>query len=125
MPSFTRMLVTIPILEHTSKVRILKLLKKLKPKSWKHFFFVAGCSALGLFVVLILVVLYYAIQLPDPSIIMVRRVNESTKIYDRTGEHLLYDVHGEEKRTEIAWDQISQHVKNATLAAEDTDFYKH
>ncbi len=69
--------------------------------------------------------LYYAKQVPDPSVISERRVTESTKIYDRTGTVLLYDVHGEEKRTIIPWDQIPQSVRNATLASEDSEFYQH
>lgn len=68
---------------------------------------------------------YYAAQIPDPTAIVARRVNESTKIYDRTGTTLLYDVHGEEKRTIIPWDQIPDQIKKATLAAEDHDFYNH
>src|SRR3989344_7707438 len=69
--------------------------------------------------------IYLVWTLPDPDSIAIRRVGESTKIYDRTGEILLYDIHGEEKRTIILWDQIPQSVKNATLASEDADFYIH
>ncbi|MDP3804721.1 MAG: transglycosylase domain-containing protein, partial [Candidatus Omnitrophota bacterium] len=47
------------------------------------------------------------------------------KIYDRTGEILLYDIHGEEKRTVIPWDDIPESVKEATLATEDSNFYNH
>jgi 1A family penicillin-binding protein len=71
------------------------------------------------------VFIYYAGQVPDPSAISARRISESTKIYDRTGTVLLYDIHGEEKRTIIPWDQIPETVKKATLAAEDSDFYNH
>lgn len=69
--------------------------------------------------------IYYAAQVPDPSIIAERHVKESTKIYDTTGNILLYDVHGQEKRTVIPWDQISDTVKHAALAAEDSEFYSH
>ena len=78
--------------------------RRLKPRSLAHFFFVVGCCALGVFVALALLVFYYALQVPDPSIVAVRRVSESTKIYDRTGEIVLYDVHSEEKRTIIPWE---------------------
>ena len=63
--------------------------------------------------------------LPDPNSIADRKVSESTKIYDRTGQVLLYDIHGEEKRTVIPWEQIPTDLKNATLAAEDSGFYSH
>ena len=79
----------------------------------------------GLLLGFALFVFYLAAQLPDPSVLAIRRINESTKIYDRTGQTVLYDVHGEEKRTIIAWEQIPETVKKATLAAEDSDFYNH
>ena len=83
------------------------------------WFFVIGAIAfLSYFI-------YLQRTLPDPESIISRKVGESTKIYDRTGEVLLYDIHGEEKRTIIPWDQISESVKKATLASEDSDFYNH
>jgi 1A family penicillin-binding protein len=54
-----------------------------------------------------------------------RIVAESTKIYDRTGEIVLYDVHGDYKRTIIPLSEISNNLINATIAVEDKDFYKH
>ncbi|MBI2062238.1 MAG: penicillin-binding protein [Candidatus Yanofskybacteria bacterium] len=69
--------------------------------------------------------LYLQRTLPDPESIATRKVGESTKIYDRTGEVLLYDIHGEEKRTIISWEQIPDTIKKATLASEDSDFYNH
>ncbi|MDD3614423.1 MAG: PBP1A family penicillin-binding protein [Candidatus Pacebacteria bacterium] len=67
--------------------------------------------------------LYYT--LPDPSNIGETMINQSTKIYDRTGEVLLYEIHGEEKRTVIALSDIPQHMQKATLAIEDAEFYQH
>lgn len=70
-------------------------------------------------------VVYVAKDLPSPSNIENRNVIESTKIFDRTGETLLYEIRGEQKRTVISLDQISDYAKKATIAAEDKDFYKH
>lgn len=64
-------------------------------------------------------------QLPDLSVFDERRVNESTRIYDRTGKILLYDVHNNIKRKNVAYEEISRHAKNATVAIEDTEFYEH
>lgn len=64
-------------------------------------------------------------DLPDPSRIAARAVAESTKIYDRTGEIILFEIHGEEKRTVVPLAEIPASVKNATLAAEDHRFYEH
>jgi len=54
-----------------------------------------------------------------------RQFIQSTKIYDRTGEVLLYDIHGEEKRTIIPLEEIPDYLKQAVIAAEDTNFYYH
>jgi len=64
-------------------------------------------------------------DIPDPSTIITRRVSQSTQIFDASGASVLYDIHGEEKRTVVPWDKISQSVKDATVASEDADFYKH
>lgn len=69
--------------------------------------------------------IYFSKDIPDPNKIADRSVAESTKIYDRTGEHLLYEIHGEEKRTVVKLNQVSQNLINATIAIEDQNFYKH
>jgi len=68
--------------------------------------------------------LYYAKDLPDPNKLIDRIVPESTKIFARDGE-LLYEIHGEFKRDQVNLDEISTYLKNATVAIEDKDFYKH
>ncbi len=64
-------------------------------------------------------------DLPDPNKLMERQIAQSTKIYDRTGDTILYEIHGDEKRTLINFDEIPRFVKQATVAIEDKDFYKH
>ncbi len=64
-------------------------------------------------------------KIPDLSDLTERRVVQSTKIYDRTGEVLLYDMGQNIKRTLIPFDQISEHVKKAVIAVEDKNFYTH
>jgi len=54
-----------------------------------------------------------------------RRVAESTKIYDRTGTVLLFDVHGTMRRTAVPLEDIAIHIRNATIAIEDDSFYQH
>lgn len=78
------------------------------------------------FLALVLVLFYFLKDLPDPqSLVSMREVAESTKIYDRTGAVLLYDIYGEERRTVIPFSKMNDWVKKATIAAEDADFYKH
>ncbi|MDO8558173.1 MAG: PBP1A family penicillin-binding protein [bacterium] len=69
--------------------------------------------------------IYAAKDLPSPGKFAERQVAESTKIFDRTGTVLLYDIHGEEKRTVIASQDIPDTVKKATVAVEDDNFYHH
>lgn len=64
-------------------------------------------------------------RVPDLSSFEQRKVTQSTKIYDRTGEILLYDVHENITRTVIPFDAMSRNIKNATVAIEDAEFYEH
>lgn len=80
-------------------------------------------AALALAVAMIFV--FIAKDLPSPDKINKRVVIESTKIFDRTGEHLLYEIHGEEKRTLIPFAEMPENVRYATLILEDQDFYSH
>ena len=63
--------------------------------------------------------------LPDLSSFNDRQVSQSTKIYDRTGEILFYDVNRGIRRTVIPDSGISRNIKNATVAIEDSEFYDH
>jgi 1A family penicillin-binding protein len=64
-------------------------------------------------------------DLPNPNQLMERQVAQSTKIYDRTGTNILYDIHGDEQRTLVSLSDIPNYVKWATVAVEDKNFYSH
>ncbi len=64
-------------------------------------------------------------HVPDPNTIASEHTPVSTKIYDRTGEHLLFEIFKSERRTPVALQTIPEYVKWATIAIEDKDFYKH
>ena len=86
----------------------------------------ASLIACGIgFVAVVLAFAYIAKDLPSPGNVSNRFVPESTKIFDRSGNHLLYELHGEEKRTVIPFEQMPDVVKYSTLALEDQDFYHH
>lgn len=80
-------------------------------------------SAVGIFLLAVLFI-YYAKDLPDPNKLLDRQVAESTKIFANDGS-LLYEIHGEVKRTLVPLDQISTNLQHATVSAEDKDFYTH
>lgn len=80
---------------------------------------------LGFILAGVILLFVSTLQIPDLSSFDQRRVLQSTKIYDRTGEVLLYDLHQDVKRTIIPYENISRHIKNATVAIEDDTFFEH
>ena len=62
---------------------------------------------------------------PDLNAFEERKVIQSTKIYDRTGEFLLYDLSQDIKRSLVPLSDISPFIQNATIAIEDDRFYEH
>ena len=88
-------------------------------------------KTLGLVFILILgltalVVIYLSSivkNLPSPNEFGNYLLSQSTKIYDRTGKILLYEIHGQEKRTVINFSEIPKNVVITTLAAENAEFY--
>ncbi len=83
-------------------------------------------GALGFLFVGFSVIWAATIEIPDfDSYFKERVITESTKIYDRTGEVLLYDVNGGIRRTVVSLNDISINAKKATIAIEDAEFYTH
>lgn len=82
---------------------------------------------LGIFFVLfgILTIWVSTLKIPDFKSFVERKVQNSTKIYDRTGQILLYDVHANMKRTIIPYEEMGTNILNATVAIEDSEFYNH
>lgn len=90
-------------------------------------------GALGVFA-------FYSRNLPDPSQLTERNISQTTKIYDRTGEHLLYEVYGAQNRTLVKTQEgfckddpafvtdpngIPLRMLEATITAEDRNFCNH
>lgn len=84
-----------------------------------------GLFVLGFIISGILFLWISTLEIPDLSSFEQRRIQQSTKIFDRTGEILLYDLHQDVKRTIVPFEDISSHIKNATVAIEDDTFYSH
>lgn len=80
-------------------------------------------GVVGIFIVTIILFVVYSRDLPSPD--KVRRLdNLSTVIYDRNGE-VLYDVYSNQNRIPVPLDQMPLYLKQATVAVEDKNFYKH
>jgi 1A family penicillin-binding protein len=99
--------------------------KPWKNWPWKKILTILGWLMVAGIILVGATFAYFAKDLPSPDNFRDRIVVESTKIYDRTGTHLLYEVHGEEKRTVIPLADIPDVVKYATISLEDEDFYNH
>lgn len=68
---------------------------------------------------------WFSRDLPSPDKLLDRQVAQSTKIFDRTGEHTLYEIYSDQKRTMIELTDIPEYAKQATIVAEDRGFYTH
>jgi len=97
-----------------------------KERKWLKLILLGGL-ALGVacFIAGTIIVAIISRELPDPQKLSERQVAQSTKIYDRTGEHLLYEVYQDQKRTMVDLDQIAPLAIKATVAVEDKNFYTH
>lgn len=108
--------------------RYLKIYRKGKKRKRRKFFVVL--KFLGFFFLIFLLgglflFIYYAKDLPRPEKFLEREIIQSTKIYDRSGEILLYEIYGEEKRKIVPLEKIPIYLREAVVVAEDTNFYHH
>jgi len=106
------------------------MLKKVNHnlKKNKKLFFILkllGLSFCFIIFVFFVLVFYYTKDLPRPEIFAEKPIILSTRIYDRTGEILLHEIYGDEKRIVVSLDEVPTHLIYAILAAEDNRFFEH
>lgn len=106
--------------------RNLKNFKDLFSEDFKKkiFKYAAIATVAGLLILFVMVI-WISRNLPDPGQLIDREIAQTTKIYDRTGENVLYEIHGDQQRTIVALKDLPPYVAQATIAMEDKDFYKH
>jgi 1A family penicillin-binding protein len=94
---------------------------------WRHALFtvVLALLSLGFFTFGGVLLTLALTPVPDISSFAARQVDQSTKIYDRTGQVLLYDYNRDVKRNIVPLSAISPNTINATIAIEDSSFYEH
>ena len=96
--------------------------KKRRHRLIKRFFVLlvsVGLVSVGL------VALWIAtLKMPDLGSFQNRKIIESTKIFDRTGTVLLYDTGKDARRSAVPLSEISPSIQQATIAIEDSNFYK-
>lgn len=101
--------------------------RKIKfPKGKRRWYWlmvlVLGLVVVGT-VVMVMALMWFSKDLPTPNKV-VRVDGYASQIFDRNGE-LIYQVYRDANRTPATWEQIPDYLKNATVAVEDKDFYKH
>jgi 1A family penicillin-binding protein len=116
---------------------VRRFLASFKPKNFKQYWLnregakrlakIAGMVGLVGFLLL----LFILKDLPNPKEINARISAQTTRFYDRKEAEgdgkgtVLYEVFGDKNRSVIKFEQIPENVKQATIAIEDKNFYKH
>ncbi|MEK7561949.1 MAG: transglycosylase domain-containing protein [Patescibacteria group bacterium] len=116
------------------KSRFKRLLWHLDPRNWAEYWFsrdgaimalkITGVTIVALFILTLGVFAFFRKDLPDISV-SGNKLGGSISYYDRTGKTLLWQDYDAIKRVPVPGTDISQFMKDATVAVEDRDFYKH
>lgn len=106
--------------------KLRKILYKLRwPQIPRPKFLSTVPLIISVVLIIILVSLLMTLRdLPAPAQLTNQPVPQTTKILDRNGK-LLYNIFVSENRTIIPASEIPATVKEATIAIEDKDFYRH
>lgn len=86
-------------------------------------FFLGSLSTI-FFIAIPLVAYLWLRSLPSPTLLTVRDLDVTTKVFDRSGA-LLYEIYADQNRTPLALNEIPKYVIQATIAIEDKNFYSH
>lgn len=107
----------------TKPIKSLKSKKKFRFFSFKKFFLFI---LFFIFIVLSGFFIWFStLEIPSVENFENRKISNSTKIYDNTGEILLYDIHEDIRRTVVDFEDINKYAKDAIVAIEDHTFYEH
>ncbi|HSH18601.1 MAG TPA: transglycosylase domain-containing protein [Candidatus Saccharimonadales bacterium] len=114
---------------------VTRFLYRLHPKRLAAFWFsregalmalkITGIGIVVCFFVAVGVFAYFRKDLPKIKDISGDRIGGSITYYDRTGQQVLWQDYDGVKRIPVEGKEMSDHIKNATIAVEDKNFYKH
>ena len=117
------------------KSRVKRILWRMHPKRLAAYWFsrdggvmalkIAGVAIVIGFFSLMGLFAYFRKDLPDLRDISGSNKGGSVRYYDRTGQTLLWEDYDAVKRVPVPYENISEYMKDATLAIEDRDFFKH
>jgi membrane peptidoglycan carboxypeptidase len=117
------------------KSRIKRFFFRLHPKRMYKYWFsreggimalkLSGIGIIAVFLLLVGIFAYFRKDLPNLRDISGNELGGSIRYYDRTGETLLWEDFDAVKRNPVGGENISQYMKDATLAIEDQEFFNH
>src|SRR3989344_185377 len=97
--------------------------KPIKGLTFRTMIKIAGGGALFALALGAAAVFVLSKDLPSVEQIDTRRISQSTKIYDRDGNLLPFEIAAGPKRAVVPFEEVPQALKDATVAVEDEEFY--
>jgi membrane peptidoglycan carboxypeptidase len=117
------------------KSRLKRFLYHFHPKRMYKYWFsrdgaimalkITGVGIIAGFLLLMALFAYFRKELPNLRDISGNNIGGSIRYYDRTGTTLLFEDYEAVKRVPVKEADISKYVRDATVAIEDKDFFKH
>lgn len=118
------------------KNKLKRIVYRMHPKRLYHYWFskeggimalkIAGIGSIACFLLLVGLFAYFRKDLLDlRNDLYGRNTGGSIRYYDRTGQTLLWEDYDAVKRIPVKDAEIAQSMKDATIATEDKDFFKH
>jgi penicillin-binding protein 1A len=117
------------------KSRFKRVAWRLQPKRLAEYWFsrdggimalkIVGIFIVAMFILTLGVFAYFRKDLKSITDVSGSNLGGSISYYDRTGQTLLWQDYNAVKRVPVSSDNLSPYLKDATVAIEDKDFYKH
>lgn len=98
---------------------------KVKRTIFKRLLIWGTSATLIFFIISFIFIAWISQDLPTTTVIENRKLTQSTRIFDRTGTTILWEVYDTEQRTPINLVDLPNHIKWAAIVAEDRNFYSH
>lgn len=117
------------------KGRLKRFLYHFEPRRMYRYWFsrdgaimalkITGVGLIAGFLLLIGLFAYFRKDLPNLRDISGNNIGGSIRYYDRTGQTLLWEDYDAVKRIPVKEEEMNKFVRDATVAIEDKDFFKH